>query len=145
MKKIASMWLVLISINVYADFTRDSSTEIVTDTLAGLMWQDNEGTTNKHDSWVDAIEYCEDLATGGYGDWRMPNINELLSILDYEKTCPVHSIFQNVGNCAGQASYWSSTTINHDDLEPLSVYIEGGEIIAVYIKYDRYVRCVRTK
>ena len=61
--------------------------EVVTDSLTGSMWQrsfENDMT------WQQAHDYCEALDYGGYGDWRLPRIPELLSIVDFaDSTAPL--------------------------------------------------------
>ena len=36
-------------------------------------------------TWPEAIDYCQNLNEGGYTDWRLPNIDELRTII---KNCP---------------------------------------------------------
>lgn len=52
----------------------------VTDTATGLMWQQE---TVRTESWEASLSYAEGLNLGGYDDWRLPNITELLSLVDY--------------------------------------------------------------
>jgi hypothetical protein len=61
----------------------DNSDGTVTDTSTGLMWQ--QATASGTYTWEQALTYCENLTlpAGGYSDWRMPNRNELQSIVDY--------------------------------------------------------------
>ena len=61
--------------------------EVLTDSASGLMWQKNyaeKGMTK----WKEALFYCENLIYAGYSDWRLPNRNELASIINYEKYRP---------------------------------------------------------
>jgi hypothetical protein len=51
--------------------------------------------------WEDAIEYCEALEFAVYDDWRLPNMNELISLLDINYS----SAFENP-----LSLLWSSTT-----------------------------------
>jgi hypothetical protein len=84
----------------------DNGDGTVTDMSTGLMWQqDTEIATW---SWTQALDYCETLELGDYTDWRLPNINELQSLLDYGKVnMSIDSgAFPNTSN----TSYWSSTT-----------------------------------
>jgi len=92
---------------LFADFTRDSD-GVVTDTVTHLQWQDeytnNENVDRTH--WEEAILYCEELELGGKDDWRLPTINELVSIINYEADSPrLYTIFRN-----NQRGSWSSTT-----------------------------------
>jgi hypothetical protein len=58
----------------------------VTDTATGLMWQQN--TAPGIYTWEQALTYCENLTLGGHSDWRLPNRNELQSIVDYSRYTP---------------------------------------------------------
>jgi len=84
MKKIL-LYLIVSSTVLLADsarFTRNTSTNIVTDRAAHFMWQDNEDADTIKKSWQGAIDYCETSSLGGYDDWRLPNINELNLIVE---------------------------------------------------------------
>ena len=51
----------------------------VTDLDTGLMWTQAPGSAM---TWNAAIAWAEGLTTGGYTDWRLPNVKELQSIVD---------------------------------------------------------------
>ncbi len=93
---------------IYADFSR-STAGVVTDSVTHLQWQDgysDNSDTIKISSWLDAIAYCEGLSLDGE-EWRLPNKNELLSILDYGVHNPaISSVFVE----RAPNYYWSSTT-----------------------------------
>lgn len=60
------------------------ATNTVIDNLTGLMWarMPNGNST----TWTNAMQYCEALSGDSYGyheDWRMPNVREMESLLDY--------------------------------------------------------------
>jgi hypothetical protein len=59
--------------------------ETVFDTRTDLTWQRLSGPLTIQ---ADAIDYCEDLVLGGYRDWRLPNMAELLSIVDVTRFDP---------------------------------------------------------
>jgi len=78
----------------------------VTDRATGLMWKKvgfQEGKT-----WAEALAAVEALDFAGYTDWRLPNIVELNSIVDYESSGPYfyHMIFTLDGN----TGYWTSSS-----------------------------------
>ncbi len=92
------------------------------DNLTGLMWQQSPSTTTYkwQDGTIDpntypALAAVESLNSGsgycGYTDWRLPNVNELASMLNLGQKVPYTwlntSGFLGVGNF----SYWSSTTM----------------------------------
>jgi hypothetical protein len=56
----------------------DNGTGTITDTKTGLMWASNDNTVPIN--WPNAVEYCKNLRTGGYADWRMPTLTELQSL-----------------------------------------------------------------
>lgn len=53
----------------------------VTDAYTGLIWEQN--SSEKALTWEEALAYCENLSLAGNTDWRLPNINELNSLVDY--------------------------------------------------------------
>ena len=52
----------------------------ITDTDTSLMWTQLPSSAM---AWDSALTYAEGLTTGGYSDWRMPNIKELQTLTDY--------------------------------------------------------------
>ena len=53
----------------------------ITDNATGLMWQQADSGNGM--DWEDALAYAESATLAGYDDWRLPNIKELQSIVDY--------------------------------------------------------------
>ena len=76
---------------------------IVHDKSTGLFWQ-KDSVSGK--SWIKALEYCENLDYAGYTDWRLPNKNELITLLDYSKTGEILSSFPDIQ----LEVLWSSTS-----------------------------------
>ena len=102
--------LMSISVTINANFLRDNTTQIVTDSITHLQWQDDKDAKTITKTWEEAINYCESLSLGGYTDWRLPNINELKRIIDRRGVTPaIVSGFQNTNNDYWHW-YWSSTT-----------------------------------
>ena len=122
----------------WADFVRDNATSIVTDNSMGLQWQDNE--TVKKD-WKEAIDYCEALALGGHSDWRLPNINELTSIVDPSRAKP--AIATEFQNTSVLHNYVSSTTSEHVKGDAWFVSFRDGDVDKNAKTHYGYVRCVR--
>ena len=63
-------------------FSVPSDTNVVLDTLTGLLWTRNANLPGKKISWNEAVAYCDTLEYGGFSDWRLPNIEELQSLID---------------------------------------------------------------
>ena len=75
---------------------KDNGDETVSDEATGLMWQKSDG--GKTYLWQDGLKYCDALSLGGHSDWRLPNIKELHSLLDYTKS-PEATTEANKGPC----------------------------------------------
>jgi len=97
----------------------DNGDGTITDNATGLTWMQNDNGTGV--LWGDALNYCENLSMVGADDWRLPNIKELHSILDYTRSpgttnsAAIDPIFNatQITNEAGNPDYgfyWSSTT-----------------------------------
>ena len=99
--------LLLFTAGVSADFSRSGN--IVTDNLTRLQWQDDTiGTTV---NWQGAIDRCENLSLDGFRDWRLPNLNELTSLVSDSRVIPaINPIFQQVKSELYRSSTnWSGT------------------------------------
>ena len=65
-------------------------------------------TTPAYYKWAEFISLCNDLNYGGFNDWRMPNLFELLTLLDFSKGSGNPLI--PAGFAANlQSNYWTST------------------------------------
>ncbi|MBN2823830.1 MAG: DUF1566 domain-containing protein [Campylobacterales bacterium] len=134
--------LCLLSGFANADFVKNG--DIVTDNTTNLQWQDSEDNTKiDHFSWKEALDYCEDLTFGGYSDWRLPNLNELLSLVDYSKSSPAtDSIFTHIINDYywSSSSAWGGGTFNSSSWR---VNFQDGADGIEHKSYSNFVRCVR--
>jgi hypothetical protein len=140
----------------FSDFV-DNGNGTVTDQSTGLMWQQDEARNNRGEvsamKWGNALDYCEGLSLGGYTDWRLPNVRELLSLTDDTKTYPSinTTFFSNVQSdsvCSyGDDQtyfYWTSTTSASTITNKLTVSFERGFTTSHHLRdRDNYVRCVR--
>ena len=124
------------------NLSRNDATEIVTDSITNLQWQDNSDTKTTEKTWTGAIEYCEALDMAGQTDWRLPNQNELLSIVDISSYNPaINGEFDNVISL----DYWSSTTTIEETARAWGIEFEKGRS-NYYVRLSsdsNYVRCVR--
>lgn len=84
----------------------DNENGTVTDKATGLMWQ-QQGPSAKM-NWEQSLSYCEGLNLGGYTDWRLPTIRELLRLMDYDKCCPAINAYL-FPDADPISAYWSST------------------------------------
>lgn len=119
---------------------RDNKTQTVYDPTTKLMWQDNSEVKNNAKNWQDAMSYCDNLTLGGYSDWRLPDIKELLSITDVTRYDPViKSGFKNVRT----DGYWSGSIYAKDSDDAWYVHFDRGYEEPYTKGYNFLVRCVR--
>lgn len=94
----------------------------ITDNATGLMWaQDDSGEGLNWEEALAWVEQQNDANYLGYNDWRLPNVKELQSIVDYARSpdttdsAAIDPLFNAtlITNEAGEPDYpfyWSSTT-----------------------------------
>ena len=119
----------------------DNGDNTVTDNTTKLMWQ--RGKSIDYGTWEEALVHCENLYLAENDDWRLPNRNELQSIINYEKALPAIEVMISPTEGEGYRDYWSSTTIAE---EPDFAWVVGsayGTISEEYKTYNSFVRCVR--
>lgn len=126
--------------STYLPLQRDDSKQIVYDPSTKLQWQDNYEAKSVTRDWKGAKRYCENLSLEGYNDWRLPKIEELLTLTDKSRYNPsIKSGIKNINS----TDYWSATPSASDSSYAWSVDFEYGNSYN-YNKSDKnYVRCVR--
>ncbi|MEO7495958.1 MAG: DUF1566 domain-containing protein [Massilia sp.] len=95
----------------------DNADGTVTDKLTGLIWLKNAGCFTPT-NWAAALSAANQLANGACGlsdgstagKWRMPNVNELESLIDVSRSNPAVSSQHPFTNISLSTAYWSSTT-----------------------------------
>lgn len=92
----------------------DNGDDTITDVNNGLMWAKyllgGDGVAPPTQmNWNDAVDGALALELAGYTDWRLPNIKELQSIIDYSRDDPALDIsfFPQIPS---SAKLWSATT-----------------------------------
>lgn len=116
----------------------DNRDGTITDLSTGLMWMQNDSGAMQ---WEDALVWAEGLNYAGYSDWRLPDVKELQSIVDYSRSPDtsnspaIDPIFNcsEIVNEAGEIDYgfyWSSTTHANS-----SARNSGGA--AAYVSFGR--------
>ena len=123
--------------------------DTVTDNCTGLQWQrftadrngDFETTEADAFTWRAAVDFCENLSFAGHGDWRLPNVRELQSIVDYGPSLPA----ADPRFRAEKDLYWSSTSSVGSPTSAWCVDFEIGTLVTEVKggSRPRFVRAVR--
>jgi hypothetical protein len=104
----------------------------VKDTLTGLIWLKNANCFGLR-LWNEALLDSNGLQDGlcgltdgsSAGDWRLPNVKELLSIVDRNQDSPALPFDHPFANVQS-SYYWSSSTAAYDTSFAWYVYIADG-------------------
>lgn len=127
----------------------------VTDSKTGLMWSKcSVGQTyssgecvglSQSKGWAESLQYIQSLngagGQAGYADWRMPNIDELATIVEYQCFDPAVNL--SVFPATPSKTYWSSTPDPQVSGEGRSIYFKYGTDITPEVEKERFVRLVR--
>ena len=137
----------------------DNSDGTVTDNLTGLVWLKNANCDGEQ-NWYDALSFSNMLSSGACGlsdgsvagDWRLPNIKELQSLIHYgvhdpalpeasgtgkwSEDDPFTGVLCDVTGCA-QGYYWTSTTAEGSG-DAFYVYLGGGFVRGLSKDHDGY-------
>ena len=97
--------------NPAEDCDLDPTNDVVTDNLTGLTWIRLLDNTQR--TWEESLAYATGLNRCGYSNWRLPNINELASMIHNGE--PDIAVWLNTSPPdyfigLESWSYWSSTT-----------------------------------
>lgn len=124
----------------------DNKDGTITDTVTCLQWQKTtmdtkNGVGPDTYTWQEALAGSENLSLAGHSDWRLPNRNELLSLVDYSRN---HSAIDPVfATTTLPSDYWSSSTCDGLPDNARLVDFDSGWGIVDDKSGAYYVRAVR--
>ena len=123
----------------------DNGNGTISDNATGLMWsRDDSGLEAPGGlNWEEALAWVQRLNAAaylGHSDWRLPDIKELQSILDYDRSpattgsAAIDPLFNatSIANEGGQNDfpfYWSSTTHANAFGGPAAAYVSFGRAL----------------
>ncbi|HYC01400.1 MAG TPA: DUF1566 domain-containing protein [Candidatus Limnocylindrales bacterium] len=141
----------------------DNGDGTISDLATGLMWEklsDDGGIHDKDTSytWNDAfavkVATLNSMSFAGYSDWRVPNVRELHSIVNFGAVYPAAYAEFNTNctpgctidtcSCTRSDNYWTSTTYVSIPSGANVVVFDDGEIYTPLKMYGNPVRAVRT-
>lgn len=109
---------------------RDNGDGTVLDFATGLMWVKDPVVApgapfNAQVVWNAAIDNCLALDFAGHTDWRLPNLKELLSSVDYSENNPAidGTVFPNTE----WAAYWTSSSLKSTTTDGWCVVFSDGQ------------------
>ena len=121
----------------------DNGNGTVKDNLTGLIWLKHASAFGLR-TWEQALSDANPLASGSAGltdgsvagDWRLPNVKELESLIDFAYFGPAlssasgKSKWTNGDAFIGVQSYlyWSSTTYSNETTDAWSVGLNVGDV-----------------
>ena len=148
----------------------DNGDGTITDVNTGLMWEKNSSNDGSvHDilnayTWDQAfsvhVATLNSTSFAGHADWRLPNVKELASIVNYENSNPAVSPAFATTNCFSPSTctvltcsctsvnqYWSSSTdFNFPNTSPAEVWIvdfSDGKVLGDFTTDQQNARAVR--
>ncbi|MFK5913641.1 MAG: DUF1566 domain-containing protein [Woeseiaceae bacterium] len=131
----------------------DNGDGTVTDSQTNLMWNKCllglsgdtcASGTLENLTWQAALKATNDSSLNGHSDWRLPNKNELISIIEVACTAPAINETSFPGTPTG-GGYWASSPSLQQDA--YAWYTNGGKVAHDFVKDKNnnqfYVRLVR--
>ncbi len=113
---------------------------VVEDSVKGLIWQDSSDVTTKSYTKSEAYNYCATLTLDSYSDWRLPSLQEMMSLTDYSTTSPaLDSVFESTIN----RYFWVSTVCPVCSDVTFGVSEANGEFARFTNDNKLQARCVR--
>lgn len=112
----------------------DNGDGTVMDNMTGLWWLKDANCFGNPRIWEEALDLAQNLADSECGlmdgseagEWRLPNVRELQSLLDFGRIAPALPEAHPFSNVA-RGFYWSSTTSAGSPLDAWgTVLIEGS-------------------
>ena len=119
-----------------------SGGDIVFDRATGLMWvrdfDDEDGANvGEPDIWEQIVDYANGLYFAGYADWRLPNVKELISIVDYSHQNPC---WYDVFVSGPITDVWTSTSFSSNP--SLAWFVngyDGGVNMTIKLTQKRFI------
>ena len=114
----------------------DNGDGTVTDSRNLVMWQKSDDGVER--AWSGAVQYCDDLSLGGYGDWQLPRIHMIEGLIDSSHSPTIDPVFE-----VKPSYYWSSSVSRNSSKSAKYVNFYYGNTYAYSKDNSYYVICAR--
>jgi quinol monooxygenase YgiN len=129
---------------------KDNGDGTVSDNLTKLVWLKNANPFGFR-TWEQALWDCKRLASGSYGltdgskagDWHLPNIREIESLVDYNRFGPSLPDGHPFKDTIRPSSYWTSTSVALAPTEAMFIILGVGPAIFESKEHSFFVWPVR--
>ena len=118
-----------------------AETTMVKDPTTNLIWEDTNHATEDKVTHNEATKYCASLKLGEVSGWRVPTLNELLTIVDYTRYEP--AALKEFSHIEIGTMYWTSTPYLISKNQFWGIEFKDGATDSASKNYNRYVRCVK--
>lgn len=139
----------------------DNGNGTISDNATGLMWEKLSADGGIHDKdalyvWADAstkIAALNAASFAGASDWRLPNVNELQTLVSYGTQAPAsYPVFSSACfapctvltcSCTQADLFWTSSTEQYEPTKAWTVVFTIGQVIPFPKEAVGFVRAVR--
>ena len=127
-------------------FERPAGLDIVYDRNTKLLWHDDRRSKDRQFTLGSAKSYCGNLDVAGISDWRVPNVYELLSLVDYSNVQVEYNYGQEPLLLHAEFQYRNSPVLWASGSEvgsnPVVDFRDGTAGDLQNLNVEREVRCV---
>lgn len=123
----------------------DNGDQTITDKLTGLIWTRTANPSDRPKNWQQALDYVKTLNNRNYlgqNDWRLPNVNELESLVIKRPDLTAWLKTQGFANIMAD-HYWTSTTYASYTAYAWSISMTKGLVAGTGKAENGYVWPVR--
>lgn len=131
----------------------ENTDQTMSDRLTGLIWTRNGKAPGpaacnpgRRMNWQDALDYVKCLNTNnflGTNDWRLPNRNELKSLVNHGQANSSSWLNTNGFTDVQASNYWSSTSYSYATWNAWSINMQDGAVSSIAKKINHDVWPVR--
>jgi len=122
------------------DYELQKNGQVVYDRNSGLMWQ--RGGSDYWMTYEEAKTRVEQLDFAGYDDWRLPTLEEAMSLVESEENSDGFYIDSKFDKT--QHMIWTSDLVKGESWAWVVYFASGYCRWSSVLTYNRYVRAVRS-